>query len=62
MARQPNRFAKPQESQAESLTRTPYEMPGHYWNLVWLLVLVAVFAGLQWLAVRRIERDTPSRD
>jgi hypothetical protein len=38
------------------------EMPDYYWNLIWLLVLVAVFAGSQWLAVRRIERDTPSRE
>ncbi|HZB36535.1 MAG TPA: hypothetical protein VE443_00845 [Beijerinckiaceae bacterium] len=37
-------------------------MPDYYWNLIWLLVLVAVFAGSQWLAVRRIERDTPSRE
>jgi hypothetical protein len=36
-------------------------MPDYYWNLVWLLGLVAAFVGFQLWLLRGVEKDAPRR-
>jgi hypothetical protein len=37
-------------------------MPAHYWNLVWLLGLVAAVVVFQLWLLRGIEKDAPPRE